>query len=154
MAQGRVILRETYGCPVRIGFRDMRTGTLHGGSMVAVRDGSDMVEEPTVRTDLRVMGILPSGFTYTTVADRAQRIQIDTGVFGPFANSAGPDAITAANVDQLCYVVDGNTVALTDGTGTRSPAGYIRYVLDGGGVVVDLSHYESIALVRLGGALP
>jgi hypothetical protein len=153
MAQGRVILRTHYGCPRNIGFRDMRTGTLHAGSMVAERDGSDMIEEPSARTDLKVMGITPGSFTFTTTADRERRLQVDTGTYGPFANSSGGDAITVADIDTICYAVDGNTVSKTDKTGTLSPAGYVRYVFDNGGVVVDFSFYETIATMRQGAIL-
>ena len=44
------------------------------------------------------------------------------GVFR-FKNSASSDAITVAQIGDVCFVVDDETVAKTDGTGTRSPAG-------------------------------
>ena len=111
MAQSGVVLRATYGCPRNIGFRDMRTGTIHGGSMVACRDGSDMIEEPSARTDLRVLGVMPMMFSYTTTTDRERRLQVDTGQFGMLANSAGADEITESDIDKICWAVDGNTVA-------------------------------------------
>jgi hypothetical protein len=37
----------------------------------------------------------------------------------------GADAITQANVGQMAYIIDDQTVGLTDGGGTRSPAGPI-----------------------------
>jgi hypothetical protein len=40
-------------------------------------------------------------------------------------NSAAGDAITAAEIGDTCYIVDDQTVAKTDGTGTRSAAGTI-----------------------------
>ncbi len=49
------------------------------------------------------------------------------GIF-QYANSAAADAITFADVGALAYVVDDQTVAKTDGTGTRSPAGIIDSV--------------------------
>ncbi len=51
------------------------------------------------------------------------------GVFR-FANSASADAITVAEVGDVCFVVDDQTVAKTDGTGTRSPAGLVEDVDD------------------------
>ena len=51
-----------------------------------------------------------------------------------FANSGG-DPITAADVGNKCYAEDDQTVARTDGTGTRSPAGIIDAV-DANGVWV------------------
>lgn len=52
-----------------------------------------------------------------------------------FANSGASDAITAAEIGDVCYIVDDQTVAKTDGTGTRSPAGLIEAV-DASGVWV------------------
>ena len=43
-----------------------------------------------------------------------------------FANSAAADEITIAEIGDLCWAVDDQTVAKTDGTGTRSPAGIAR----------------------------
>lgn len=42
-----------------------------------------------------------------------------------FENSAAADEITQADVGANCYIVDDQTVAKTDGTGTRSVAGTI-----------------------------
>ncbi|MBP0483947.1 hypothetical protein [Sagittula salina] len=46
------------------------------------------------------------------------------GVFR-YANSAGGDEITAADIGAKAFAVDDQTVAKTDGTGTRSPAGVV-----------------------------
>jgi hypothetical protein len=47
-----------------------------------------------------------------------------------YANSASTDAITAADIGALCYVVDDQTVAKTSGTNTRSKAGFVEMVDD------------------------
>lgn len=60
------------------------------------------------------------------------------GVFN-FNNSAAADAITQADVGKDCYWVDDQTVALTDGTGTRSRAGKIHDLNDDGTVQVQLA---------------
>lgn len=52
-----------------------------------------------------------------------------------FANSSGGDLIAPANVGSTCYVVDDQTVALTNGGGTRSAAGTILDI-DSTGVTV------------------
>lgn len=49
------------------------------------------------------------------------------GVFR-FANSAAADEITDADIGTKCFVVDDQTVAKTDGTGTRSKAGIVEMV--------------------------
>lgn len=41
------------------------------------------------------------------------------------ANSAAADAITIAEIGDLCFAVDDQTVAKTNGTSSRSPAGII-----------------------------
>lgn len=53
-----------------------------------------------------------------------------------FANSAAGDAITRAEIGDQAFVVDDQTVAKTNGGGTRSPAGIIRDV-DAQGVWVE-----------------
>ncbi len=53
------------------------------------------------------------------------------------ANSAGGDAIAAANVGQLCYAVDDQTVALTSNGSTRSVAGRVWDVDATKGVLVE-----------------
>lgn len=54
----------------------------------------------------------------------ALKIRVEKGVFS-FENSASTDAITKAEIGDLCYIVDNQTVAKTDGSGTRSAAGRI-----------------------------
>ncbi|AKO97614.1 MULTISPECIES: hypothetical protein [Marinovum] len=55
------------------------------------------------------------------------------GVY-PFENSAGADEITIAEIGDVVYAVDDQTVAKTDGTASRSPAGVVANV-DAAGVV-------------------
>lgn len=65
----------------------------------------------------------------------AIRVQLRRGCFR-FANSASTDLIALADVGASCYVADDQTVAKTDGGGTRSVAGTVRDV-DGQGVWVE-----------------
>lgn len=53
-----------------------------------------------------------------------KKVEIRRGIF-LFGNSAAADAIAIAERYDLCYIVDDQTVAKTDGTGTRSVAGRI-----------------------------
>jgi predicted RecA/RadA family phage recombinase len=46
------------------------------------------------------------------------------GVF-LFSNSASTDLIATADIGTVCYIVDDDQVAKTNGTGTRSPAGVV-----------------------------
>ena len=45
-----------------------------------------------------------------------------------FNNSSGADEITAANIGAMAFVVDDQTVALTNGGNARSPAGTVEDV--------------------------
>jgi hypothetical protein len=54
-----------------------------------------------------------------------------------FANSGGADEITAAEIGDLVFAVDDQTVAKTDGAASRSPAGHVDAV-DAQGVWVRL----------------
>ena len=55
-------------------------------------------------------------------------VEVEFGTY-QWANSAGGDAIAADDVGKVCYVVDDQTVALTNGTDTRGLAGFITEVV-------------------------
>lgn len=57
----------------------------------------------------------------------AIQVAVRQGVFPWYMGTAG-DAITNANVGALCYIIDNQTVGLTDGGGTRSIAGIIQFL--------------------------
>ena len=67
-------------------------------------------------------------------ANGATSIAYRTGIFR-FANSSGADEIASSLIGQVCYIVDDQTVAATDGGATRSPAGIVE-AIDGMGVWV------------------
>lgn len=62
-------------------------------------------------------------------ANGAALVKYRPGIFR-FANLPA-DLIDQADVGKLCYIVDDQTVAATDGTGTRSPAGFVDALEDG-----------------------
>ncbi|MCG8436193.1 MAG: hypothetical protein MJA83_19415 [Gammaproteobacteria bacterium] len=64
----------------------------------------------------------------------AKTVTVRRGVF-LFNNSAGVDEIGLGDVGSDCFIVDDETVALTNGTNTRSPAGKI-FDVDAQGVWV------------------
>ncbi|HGM8331430.1 TPA: hypothetical protein ACKQLR_006537 [Pseudomonas aeruginosa] len=63
--------------------------------------------------------------------DIYKRIETRRGVF-QLANSASADQITRADIGKECFIVDDQTVAKTSATDTRSVAGVVRDVDDGG----------------------
>lgn len=122
----------------------------------AMRKG-DLREEPVAATvkiwaGALVMrnaaGFLTKGATATGCVGvgRAERTVDNNGAAGAataeyrvgtflFANSAAGDLITLADIGKACFIVDDQTVAKTDGTGTRSRAGIVDGV-EGTGVWV------------------
>jgi hypothetical protein len=69
-------------------------------------------------------------------ADGAASVTWRPGIYR-FANSAGADEIATAEIGDVCYAVDDQTVAKTDGSASRSPAGIVEDV-DAQGVWVRL----------------
>lgn len=66
-----------------------------------------------------------------TGAAGAKEALAEEGTF-LWENSSAGDAIAQADVFKDCYVVDDQTVAKTDGTGTRSRAGKVHKVTSEG----------------------
>lgn len=80
--------------------------------------------------------------SYTAASpDGTDEFLVDQGVFK--YNNSGADPVTIASMNKVCYMVDDETVAATDGTGTRSVAGLVRGIDDetsptGAGVWVEV----------------
>ena len=67
----------------------------------------------------------------STGSNGDKTIMVRPGVFR-FANSAAADLIAQSEIGDVCYIVDDQTVAKTDGTASRSPAGIIHDIDDNG----------------------
>lgn len=84
----------------------------------------------TAAVGLIACGILNPQTSATPVLDNTSGssgdivARVGQGVFR-LANSASTDLIAQADVGQVCYLVDDQTVAKTDGAGARSPAGIV-----------------------------
>lgn len=76
-------------------------------------------------------------------------IRVRAGV-GLFNNSTSTDLIAQANVGQICYLVDDNTVALTSNGSARSVAGIIMEV-SSAGVFVSISMQIPVAAAASAG---
>lgn len=126
---GRQPMRGSYGIKANVQiFKDsivcldvagraMPGGTIASGALFAVGKASQQYDNRTVS-----QAFVP----LSGLAD-ACNVEVEPGIFG-WENSAGGDAIAAANVGQVCYVVDDQTVALTSGGGTRPIAGIVTEV--------------------------
>lgn len=98
--------------------------TIYAGAQVVLdAAGWAMPGQPGV--GLIAVGRAEHAATAATNGERNVRVR--RGCF-QFANSASADAITRAEIGDPAYVVDDQTVAKTNGSGTRSQAGIIRDV--------------------------
>lgn len=102
----------------------------YGGALLCVNAAGYGVPGATA-TGLRGIGRVSRKVASGETAGE-ELVEYERGIFA-FANSSSADLITRADISKPAYVVDDQTVAKTDGTGTRSVAGTIVDV-DGYGV--------------------
>ena len=107
------------------------------GSIVALSVATGYATKGAVATTLRGAGVAEATVDNTSGADGALSVSTRIGVW-QFQNSAAGDQITRADIGNSCYIVDDQTVAKTNGGGTRSVAGVI-YDVDANGVWVNFS---------------
>lgn len=107
--------------------------TVLEGTIVAVDSSHGYAIAGATSTSLKVVGVAKATVV-NSGASGAKSVEVSQGIF-KFANSAAGDAITAAECMGLCYLVDNQTVAKTNGSSTRSPAGIVISV-DSDGVWV------------------
>lgn len=110
---------------------------------IAVINADGFTEPGSTATGLTAAGVFEHYQDNTAGADGDQVVEVKRGNFY-LVNSAGADEITAADVGKVCYVVDDQTVAKTSGTDTRSPAGIVDDV-DDGGVWVNIDPTNGVA---------
>lgn len=91
---------------------------------IAVIEAGGQVKGGTTAPGLIAVGIFEHLVDNRVGADGEQNAQVLRG-FARLENSAAADLITVADVGQRCYIVDNQTVAKTDGGGTRSIAGIV-----------------------------
>jgi len=97
--------------------------TLFVGALVMRNAGGYLVEGQT-DTGLVGVGVAEATADNASGSNGDVTARIRPGVFR-MANSASADEITIAHIGDLCYAVDDQTVALTDGSSSRSPAGIV-----------------------------
>jgi hypothetical protein len=82
-------------------------------------------------TTLAYLGMADECVDNTGGADGAQTVGIRRGKAFKWAND-GTDPVTQASLGRVCFIVDNQTVARTNGTNTRSQAGIVVGIdLDG-----------------------
>lgn len=119
---------------------------IYGGAIV-MRNAAGYVVKGATALGLRGVGRAEERVDNSTGAAGDKSIKIREGVFR-FANSAAGDAITIADIGKLCFAVDDQTVAKTNGTNTRSPAGIVETV-DDIGVWVSFDEEDLAAYLAL-----
>jgi hypothetical protein len=102
------------------------------GGILCIDQADGLLKKGTTSATLVAIG--RSEERILTGAGNTRKIRARSGIF-KYDNSGGGDAIAADDVGKDCFIVDDQTVALTDGTGTRSRAGEI-YDVDADGVWV------------------
>lgn len=107
---------------------------IYAGAMVAV-NASSLAVPGAVSTTLRGVGVATEQADNTGGAASAINVKVRRGVWR-MANSSAGDLIALKDIGANCYMVDDQTVALTNGGSTRSIAGVIRDV-DTAGVWVE-----------------
>lgn len=107
--------------------------TIHAGALL-MRDASGNIVEGQTATGLTGVGRALERVDNSAGSAGDTVVAYDEGVFR-YANSAGADEITKADIGNLAYAVDDQTVAKTDDTAARSKAGIVASV-DGQGVWV------------------
>lgn len=93
------------------------------GALVCL-DADGFAIPAATATGLVADGVAEQHVDATGYADGAKTVSVRKGVF-KFDNSAAADEITIAHIGDVAYIVDDHTVALTDGTSSRSAAGTI-----------------------------
>ena len=107
---------------------------IYAGALVAV-DANGYATPGATATNLKALGRAEEQVDNSGGADGAVTVNVRKGIFR-FENHPS-DQVTAADIGNNCYMVDDQTVAKTDGTGTRSVAGRV-FDVDSEGVWVDL----------------
>lgn len=131
-----------------------REGGIHNGGVAAsvliyagallMRNAAGYITPGATATGSVGVGRAERQVDNSSGAAGAETVDFRPGTFR-YKNSAAADAITIAEIGDKCFIVDDETVAKTDGTGTRSPAGIVEDV-DAQGVWVRFD--EALTLSR------
>lgn len=105
----------------------------YAGGLVVLDQADGKLKKGSTATGLVAVGRCEEN--YLTGSSNTRKIKAKSGIFR-WGNSASSDAIAADDIGKDCYIVDDQTVALTDGSSTRSKAGTI-YDVDSTGVWVN-----------------
>lgn len=117
------------------GGRGVAAGAKIYSGAIIVKNATGFAAPGSTATGLICLGIAEVDIDNTGGADGAKTIAPRQGCF-KLDNSASADLIGIANIGVDCFIVDDHTVALTNGSATRSRCGKIFDVDSDGGVWV------------------
>ncbi len=113
----------------------LANAVIHQGAIVVIA-AAGYAKPGVTGTALTTVGIARHPVDATGLANGAVTVEVEEMVAA--CTNLGADAVTVADIGKVCFLVDDQTVAKTDGTGTRSPAGIVRKI--DGSVFVKLSN--------------
>ena len=99
------------------------TTKIYAGSLVCL-NASGYAVPGSVATTLVPVGRATAQVDNSSGSNGDMAIEIERGIFR-FGNSASSDLIARTEIGSVAYIVDDQTVAKTNGTNTRSRAGFI-----------------------------
>jgi hypothetical protein len=107
---------------------------IYAGAIVVV-NSSGLATKGVTGTGLKAAGVADARADNSAGIASAINVRVRRGIFC-FDNSASTDAIAEKDISATVYIVDDHTVALTDGSSTRSAAGTV-FEVDADGVWVE-----------------
>lgn len=107
---------------------------IYGGALV-VADANGYAAPGSTATTLTYLGRAEEKVDNTGGANGDKTVDVRRGKAFNFKND-GADPVTQVSLGKICYIVDDDTVAATDGAGTRSAAGTVVGI-DSDGVWVE-----------------
>lgn len=113
---------------------------IHQGAIV-VLNSSGYAKPAVTGTGLIAVGVARESVDATGLSSGDVRVEVEE-MIADMANSAGGDEITIAELGDVCWLVDDQTVAKTSNSGARSVAGYVRKI-EGGRIWVQFSNTAS-----------
>ncbi|MDN7916149.1 hypothetical protein [Burkholderia cepacia] len=108
---------EIVGVPVK-------ANTVIRAGVIVCASATGLAVEGSAATNLTYLGRADQYVDNSTGADGAKTVQVRRLKAFKWEN-LGTDAVTQAQLGKACYVADNQTVAATDGAGTRSKAGIV-----------------------------
>ncbi len=109
---------------------------IFAGAIVTQTAGTTFAKPGIVATTEVTIGRARKRADNSAGANGDINVEVEEGVFD-YASGGGGDTIDAGDIGALCYIIDDQTVGLTNGTNTRSAAGPIVDV-DGARIFVGI----------------